>query len=369
LPTRPSRARLGRSPLTRGRLTPGFVRAGGLRSIPAHAGETASARRCGPPWRVDPRSRGGDVPGWLGVCGHGGRSPLTRGRRVEGGRLAGPLGSIPAHAGETSCRPRRASASRVDPRSRGGDEGRTSDGFPFEGRSPLTRGRLAGRQQAMANTGSIPAHAGETSAGAATRGGQTVDPRSRGGDQSGRMSGGATTGRSPLTRGRPGHTTDNWGAHRSIPAHAGETCPADGVQARREVDPRSRGGDGTMRPAEGRLSGRSPLTRGRRLALGNPRSGRGSIPAHAGETCSRASRVLATRVDPRSRGGDPHAVPFNSIATGRSPLTRGRRVVAVHAHLHQRSIPAHAGETWALCGPRMQSWVDPRSRGGDCSSL
>ena len=274
-----------------------------------------------------------------------GRSPLTRGRRVREVKTNDLLGSIPAHAGETSCRPRRASASRVDPRSRGGDEGRTSDGFPFEGRSPLTRGRLAGRQQAMANTGSIPAHAGETSAGAATRGGQTVDPRSRGGDQSGRMSGGATTGRSPLTRGRPGHTTDNWGAHRSIPAHAGETCPADGVQARREVDPRSRGGDGTMRPAEGRLSGRSPLTRGRRLALGNPRSGRGSIPAHAGETLMQCRSTASPRVDPRSRGGDANARLIAAAPDGRSPLTRGRRVVAVHAHLHQRSIPAHAGET------------------------
>ena len=173
---------MGRSPLTRGRLGTSSVETGAARSIPAHAGETASARRCGQPWRVDPRSRGGDVPGWLGVCGHGGRSPLTRGRRVEGGRLAGPLGSIPAHAGETSCRPRRASASRVDPRSRGGDEGRTSDGFPFEGRSPLTRGRLAGRQQAMANTGSIPAHAGETRRVGCRRRCYRVDPRSRGGD-------------------------------------------------------------------------------------------------------------------------------------------------------------------------------------------
>jgi len=173
---------MGRSPLTRGRLGTSSVETGAARSIPAHAGETASARRCGQPWRVDPRSRGGDV-GCTHMTGPGsGRSPLTRGRPHLARRTTAQQRSIPAHAGETGWCPACGFGFWVDPRSRGGDHSASSSAAAAGGRSPLTRGRLFTAQPHAHLVGSIPAHAGETRARSGRSPKTGVDPRSRGGD-------------------------------------------------------------------------------------------------------------------------------------------------------------------------------------------
>ena len=233
-----------------------------------------------------------------------GRSPLTRGRRTRVARCMWAWRSIPAHAGETCGRGPACWPAGVDPRSRGGDFMPPTPCERITGRSPLTRGRRGAHERRLSFRGSIPAHAGETGWPATGNGQHGVDPRSRGGDQRRGCHSWRANGRSPLTRGRPGHTTDNWGAHRSIPAHAGETCPADGVQARREVDPRSRGGDLQQGIAGAGHPGRSPLTRGRPSCSAVQQHRHGSIPAHAGETHDDRWRTAGAAVDPRSRGGD-----------------------------------------------------------------
>jgi len=50
-------------------------------------------------------------------------------------------GSIPAHAGETTKVYVQTDLDEVDPRSRGGDAGKTLYAIAKLGRSPLTRGR------------------------------------------------------------------------------------------------------------------------------------------------------------------------------------------------------------------------------------
>ena len=93
----------GRSPLTRGR-HPGTAHPGTAhRSIPAHAGETSYALSRGNARWVDPRSRGGDSHIRACCSLSTGRSPLTRGRLLGLQQYVAGVRSIPAHAGETEA--------------------------------------------------------------------------------------------------------------------------------------------------------------------------------------------------------------------------------------------------------------------------
>ena len=277
----------GRSPLTRGRRCrrpKGLLPCG---SIPAHAGKTCRSPGAGPWRRVDPRSRGEDLGRCQAVLARLGRSPLTRGRRHHAPPALAAGGSIPAHAGKTppwTC----AGAGRgVDPRSRGEDNlGETLTRIGG-GRSPLTRGRPAATTPDRTRSGSIPAHAGKTGATVAIVGFGRVDPRSRGEDGAVEIHVQKVKGRSPLTRGRrqrPGITTRQPG---SIPAHAGKTHGRLHALCCVQVDPRSRGEDSMSRDARDHDKGRSPLTRGRPYEARHRAGFVGSIPAHAGKTPSR----------------------------------------------------------------------------------
>ncbi len=213
--------------------------------------------------------------------------------------------------------------------------------------------------------GSIPAHAGQTVAEPICLADEWVDPRSRGADTAITWDRPKATGRSPLTRGRRIALGEHDGRLRSIPAHAGQTPSSPACARNSRVDPRSRGADGSMRRTSVSVTGRSPLTRGR-LEHGRAREGdQGSIPAHAGQTPSRDRRDGGTQVDPRSRGADEASSQSDQLASGRSPLTRGRRSAAPIGADRRRSIPAHAGQTSPPHHRRKARGVDPRSRGAD----
>ena len=194
--------------------------------------------------------------------------------------------------------------SRVDPRVRGGDIAGLAVPLSFGGRSPRTRGRLSPQQRLPGRLRSIPAYAGETDSGFRCNTHGRVDPRVRGGDVSFTLSMIVIKGRSPRTRGRQPISRRHQPGRRSIPAYAGETTPDVTVPAAKQVDPRVRGGDRMGLPMEILPPGRSPRTRGRPTRLDQPRSGRGSIPAYAGETYDPAGSAYAPEVDPRVRGGD-----------------------------------------------------------------
>ncbi len=97
----------GQSPLMRGKPSLQKSQTTQLGSIPAHAGETEAPIDVEHAEAVNPRSCGGN---WTAsqheTCIHG-QSPLMRGKPRDGGILAVPGGSIPAHAGETSPAMRR----------------------------------------------------------------------------------------------------------------------------------------------------------------------------------------------------------------------------------------------------------------------
>ena len=131
------------------------------------------------------------------------------------------------------------------------------------------------------------------------------------------------------------------------------------------VHPRSRGGNDSFFPLLSCTAGPSPLTRGKRLLLGGEQPYRGSIPAHAGETCSAMLHPWLLAVHPRSRGGNYTHCSFSLLFRGPSPLTRGKRQKMGVNVRGYGSIPAHAGETVIGDSANARIRVHPRSRGGN----
>ena len=213
---------LGLSPRLRGNLEDSQGTHGGLRSIPAPAGEPSTARRttssrtvypraCGgtsptygavapsgglsprpaeepPTWRlmaptrkVYPRACGGTGLLLVGCAGALGLSPRLRGNLSTAARWRPRSGSIPAPAGEPSLpRPRRHNQS-VYPRACGGTMALLEQFVDNCGLSPRLRGNLLTVATMVFSPRSIPAPAGEPGNLALKPGAATVYPRACGG--------------------------------------------------------------------------------------------------------------------------------------------------------------------------------------------
>ena len=251
------------------------------------------------------------------------------------------------------------------PRSRGGDRWPSARSAVAAGPSPLARGRHGSVVSVALGLGTIPARAGETRPNGSRLRRIWDHPRSRGGDCSCSVIAGKHRGPSPLARGRPARgerASCPWG---TIPARAGETRRPPGRYRLRRDHPRSRGGDPSSSQVSPSVRGPSPLARGR-LPMSNGRSPvTGTIPARAGETKFNAAFGLTPRDHPRSRGGD-RCTRFSSVvATGPSPLARGRPFSASCPRLQVGTIPARAGETLQARCSVLEYRDHPRSRGGD----
>ena len=170
----------GPSPLTRGKpqlLADGLVQA---RLIPAHAGKTTCRRASSVATSAHPRSRG-ENPILAHDGGRlDGSSPLTRGKRDLPLSESLAEGLIPAHAGKTSGRPSPTGAAAAHPRSRGENANSGRPAVSFAGSSPLTRGKRADDALRLSNPGLIPAHAGKTDERARRAVPHRAHPRSRG---------------------------------------------------------------------------------------------------------------------------------------------------------------------------------------------
>ena len=252
--------------------------------IPAHAGKTVAAASSWGWQGAHPRSRGEnstEAPLTSSVMGS---SPLTRGKRVVMTAFIEGSGLIPAHAGKTECCGRMVPNQRAHPRSRGENRGVTMHALRHSGSSPLTRGK---RQPARLHDrlgGLIPAHAGKTRRSTRTTRSTRAHPRSRGENRSMAVAFSASSGSSPLTRGKRHMTFDARRDQGLIPAHAGKTASTRSPPQAWKAHPRSRGENCPQRDQELRRWGSSPLTRGKRAdAEVNPWRF-GLIPAHAGKT-------------------------------------------------------------------------------------
>ena len=232
--------------------------------------------------RAHPRSRGEN--GGIGrlVLGHGGSSPLTRGKQPGPPRSLPRSRLIPAHAGKTGSMRGCPRSCEAHPRSRGENRVRGHRPQDRRGSSPLTRGKHQTDRVSVHSRGLIPAHAGKTPTACSALAATGAHPRSRGENRLRGRFMWRTLGSSPLTRGKP-------------PALMAGAAPP-------WAHPRSRGENHHDCDCEIVPAGSSPLTRGKRLLRSRISPRPGLIPAHAGKTRGTGESRPGAGAHPRSRG-------------------------------------------------------------------
>ena len=219
---RPARALSGPSPHARGKPRSPSSTPAAAGSIPACAGEASSSGRCCVQASVHPRMRGGSAMMRGSCCWSRGPSPHARGKRRRGEAFVPSSWSIPACAGEAVARARQGQAGQVHPRMRGGSASAYRLQMQNRGPSPHARGKPLPLVRHLPKRGSIPACAGEASAGSHPIFSGTVHPRMRGGSGSCSWSWFPIPGPSPYARGKRPDVDVLHVGPRSIPACAGE---------------------------------------------------------------------------------------------------------------------------------------------------
>ena len=172
-----------------------------------------------------------------------------------------------------------------------------------------------------------------------------------------------TCGSSPLTRGKLAYRTCTLLDLGLIPAHAGKTYVGEDVIFAPRAHPRSRGENILSHARNTLASGSSPLTRGKPRDVTQNIHYQGLIPAHAGKTCPASGRTRVRTAHPRSRGENSHVAFSQAAEKGSSPLTRGKRQRVVQVSAALRLIPAHAGKTLISGAKASMNGAHPRSRG------
>ena len=134
----------------------------------------------------------------------------------------GGIRTIPACAGEPLRRLLRSSNTGDDPRVCGGTTYYIDDVFTEEGRSPRVRGNLGVIAVVVPRIGTIPACAGEPLRASGCLSGIGDDPRVCGGTRNQPIEHHTSRGRSPRVRGNPADLRLRTLRHGTIPACAGE---------------------------------------------------------------------------------------------------------------------------------------------------
>ncbi len=150
----------------------------------------------------------------------------------------------------------------------------------------------------------------------------------------------------------------------SIPARAGEPLLIKAVTSLSWVYPRPRGGAAQSVRTITRADGLSPPARGSLLFPPRERGGLRSIPARAGEPSLFQFLYRALPVYPRPRGGASYVVGMLDRPEGLSPPARGSRRERHPAVRRPGSIPARAGEPCSRRHSTCTKGVYPRPRGG-----
>ena len=290
-------------------------------------------------------------------------SPLARGKL---GRLVterSKEGLVPAHAGKTSSFSWLLRRSAAYPRSRGENDVHAEASIRFEGSSPLTRGKLACFGRADAFPGLIPTHAGKTELPRSAGSHHWAHPRSCGENLPASWSMEVPPGSSPLMRGKLALLGVVLHSVGLIPAHAGNTKTRALSPGLRAAHPRSCGENFFRMIASYLLTGSSPLMQGKpnRGVPGHPRAR--LIPTHAGKTWCASARPQRSRAHPRSCGENAVMARTVRSSMGSSPLTRGKPEHAGRNLRRRGLIPAHAGKTRRPSRCRSTRWAHPRSCG------
>ena len=278
-----------------------------------------------------------------------GSSPQARGTRlaIPVGVLAGRF--IPAGAGNTFCVLGAFPGMTVHPRRRGEHASILCSVALASGSSPQARGTLLEMFPDKADSGFIPAGAGNTRSRPATGCQATVHPRRRGEHTSELFNSPSKPGSSPQARGTRSRGILLFWTGRFIPAGAGNTRVADFRYSPRSVHPRRRGEHGIDAQPAPTNDGSSPQARGTHRDL--------------------RTFEYAGAVHPRRRGEHVSLAGESTYAAGSSPQARGTlrtsflgfRLFPVHPRrrgehfdgprelcVQPRFIPAGAGNTLPL---------------------
>ena len=236
------------------------------------------------------------------------------------------------------------------------------------GSSPLTRGKHCGRYWCAGRGRLIPTHAGKTLSSRKVARPIRAHPHSRGENRYTATYQVTAKGSSPLTRGKLPDTAVGVGRERLIPTHAGKTRSCPWAWVRSGAHPHSRG-ENLDKGASGLMaSGSSPLTRGKHAAESPAGHRSGLIPTHAGKTASFTGPRERSWAHPHSRGENTYNLPNYTGDLGSSPLTRGKRVLVDPLNERTGLIPTHAGKTFRRRCRRWPDGAHPHSRGENHTS-
>ena len=232
----------GLSPRVRGNRAPQNHLRHRLRSIPACAGEPMTPSPLKPLEKVYPRVCGGTGSKRWNPRAATGLSPRVRGNLLRPGRTSIPPGSIPACAGEPWAASLNSRTSTVYPRVCGGTANVLANDNLSLGLSPRVRGNLHKALPQVRRFGSIPACAGEPATNTSSVALARVYPRVCGGTTPKPVTRREPAGLSPRVRGNPYWAATGLNNNGSIPACAGEPCPAYSGGGLCRVYPRVCGG-------------------------------------------------------------------------------------------------------------------------------
>ena len=194
-----------------------------------------------------------------------------------------------------------------------------------EGLPPPTRGIHKAGQRPRYQDGSTPAHAGNTKRLSAKSPAKAVYPRPRGEYPDCLGTRRKRQGLPPPTRGIRLACPKQACLYRSTPAHAGNTIARRCASRRSKVYPRPRGEYLPSNAPSDLPVGLPPPTRGIREPAGALRAAHRSTPAHAGNTEGGYAKPPHCAVYPRPRGEYPIIGSITKSSSGLPPPTRGIR--------------------------------------------
>ena len=170
-------------------------------------------------------------------------------------------------------------------------------------------------------------------------------------------------GSSPRGRGTPSERPTWPRVRRFVPALAGNTPPPPSRTCATPVHPRVGGEHICSIASPCARVGSSPRGRGTPVPHGLRRVHQRFIPAWAGNTTDRASLRDGLTVHPRVGGEHKLSGAVSRASAGSSPRGRGTRVGGIRRYSRRRFIPAWAGNTLLVAVLALATPVHPRVGG------
>ena len=168
------------------------------------------------------------------------------------------------------------------------------------------------------------------------------------------------TGSSPRVRGKREDGKETVMRTGLIPACAGKTANGSEVSLEYGAHPRVCGENIETTVPTYTLRGSSPRVRGKLRAGGLDLLRHGLIPACAGKTLYMFTMTMPAGAHPRVCGENTPFLSSTAASSGSSPRVRGKRSYSIPNFIGDRLIPACAGKTACRLSRLSRTWAHPR---------